>query len=119
MDHQVLGSRRSPVGFATTARSPSSWTSTNYGCSSATGSTTTTPSSSLSPQDWPWLEYTSKPAMTWLRLRVGVGQDFYEAIDAMVGETSAACHEVVLTRHPERVTTQFANACRADAGRRE
>ena len=53
MDRQVLGSRRSPVGFATTARSPSSWTSTNYGCS------------------------------------------------------SAACDEIVLTGHPERVATQF------------
>jgi hypothetical protein len=37
----------------------------------------------------------------------GVGQDFFEAIDAMVGETSAACHEIVLTGHPERVATQF------------
>jgi len=37
----------------------------------------------------------------------GVGEDFFEAIDAMVGETSAACHEIVLTGHPERVATQF------------
>ncbi len=36
-----------------------------------------------------------------------VGQDFFEPIDAMVGETSAACHEIVLTGHPERVATQF------------
>lgn len=36
-----------------------------------------------------------------------VGQDFFEAIDAMVGETSAACHEIVLTGHPERVARQF------------
>jgi hypothetical protein len=37
----------------------------------------------------------------------GVGQEFFEAIDAMVGETSAACHEIVLTGQPERVATQF------------
>lgn len=36
-----------------------------------------------------------------------VAQDFFEAIDAMVGETSAVCHEIVLTGHPERVATQF------------
>jgi predicted kinase len=36
-----------------------------------------------------------------------VGQDFFEAIDAVVGETSAACHEIVLTGHPERVAAQF------------
>lgn len=36
-----------------------------------------------------------------------VDQDFFEAIDAMAGETSAACHEIVLTGHPERVATRF------------
>lgn len=36
-----------------------------------------------------------------------VDQDFFEAIDAIVGETSAACHEIVLTGHPERVATRF------------
>ena len=36
-----------------------------------------------------------------------VDQEFFETIDAMVGETSAACHEIVLTGHPERVATQF------------
>lgn len=36
-----------------------------------------------------------------------VAQDFFEAIDAMVGETSAACHEIVLTGHPERVAARF------------
>jgi predicted kinase len=39
--------------------------------------------------------------------QLAVGQDFFEAIDAMVGETSAAFHEIVLTGHPERVATQF------------
>ena len=36
-----------------------------------------------------------------------VGQDFFEAIDALVEETSAACHEVVLTGHPDRVAARF------------
>ena len=39
--------------------------------------------------------------------QLAVGQEFFEAIDAMVGETSAACHEIVLTGHPERVAAQF------------
>jgi AAA domain len=55
-------------------------------------------------------------AMARVHLRAGydvvstqfaVGQDFFEAIDAMVGETSAARHEIVLTGRPERVATQF------------
>lgn len=36
-----------------------------------------------------------------------VGQDFFDAIDAIVAETSAACHEIVLTGEPERVAAQF------------
>lgn len=36
-----------------------------------------------------------------------VGQDFFEAIDSLVVETSAACQEIVLTGDPERVATQF------------
>lgn len=32
---------------------------------------------------------------------------FFEAIDSMVGETSAACLEIVLTGDPERVAAQF------------
>ena len=36
-----------------------------------------------------------------------VGQDFFEAIDAMVAETSAAYHEVILTGDPERIAAQF------------
>jgi adenylate kinase family enzyme len=36
-----------------------------------------------------------------------VRQAFFEAIDAMVGETSSVCHEIVLTGHPERVATRF------------
>jgi predicted kinase len=37
----------------------------------------------------------------------GVGQDFFDAIDALVDETSATCHEIVLTGPPERVAAQF------------
>ena len=36
-----------------------------------------------------------------------LGQDFFEAIDAIVAETASACHESLLTGHPERVATQF------------
>jgi predicted kinase len=36
-----------------------------------------------------------------------VTQDFFEAIDAIIGETGAALHEMVLTGHPERVATRF------------
>ena len=36
-----------------------------------------------------------------------VGQDFFEAIDAMVAETYAAYHEVILTGDPERIAAQF------------
>lgn len=34
-------------------------------------------------------------------------EDFFAAIDAIVEETSAVCHEIVLTGHPGRVATQF------------
>ena len=36
-----------------------------------------------------------------------LGQDFFEATDAIVAETSSACHEIVLTGHPERVAARF------------
>jgi len=36
-----------------------------------------------------------------------VGHEFFEAIDSIVDETSATCHELVLTGHPERMATQF------------
>ena len=36
-----------------------------------------------------------------------LGHDFFDAIDVMVAETSAASHEIVLTGHPERVARQF------------
>jgi broad-specificity NMP kinase len=36
-----------------------------------------------------------------------VDQDFFDVIDAMVSETSATFHEIVLTGHPERVAAQF------------
>ena len=36
-----------------------------------------------------------------------VGQDFFDTIDALVGETSADCHEIVLTGRPERVAARF------------
>lgn len=39
--------------------------------------------------------------------QLATGQDFFEAIDAMVRETAAACQEIVLTGHPERVATRF------------
>jgi MoxR-like ATPase len=39
--------------------------------------------------------------------QLAVGQEFFDAIDAIVGETSAVCHEIVLTGHPERVAAQF------------
>jgi hypothetical protein len=37
----------------------------------------------------------------------GVGPEFFAAIDAVVDATSAACHEIVLTGHPDRVARQF------------
>ena len=36
-----------------------------------------------------------------------VRQSFFEAIDAIVGETSAACREIVLTGHPKQVASRF------------
>ncbi len=36
-----------------------------------------------------------------------VDPDFFQVIDAMVGETAATCHEIVLTGDPERVAAQF------------
>lgn len=36
-----------------------------------------------------------------------LGHDFFDAIDAIVGETSSACHEILLTGHPERLAAQF------------
>jgi hypothetical protein len=32
---------------------------------------------------------------------------FFETIDAIIGETSAVCHEIVLTGDPERMASQF------------
>lgn len=32
-----------------------------------------------------------------------LGQDLFEAIDAIVAETTSACHEIVLAGHPERL----------------
>ena len=45
-----------------------------------------------------------------------LGTDFFEAIDSIVGETSAACREIVLTGDPERVAAQFRKR-RADRAR--
>ena len=42
-----------------------------------------------------------------LAAQFAVDEDFFDAIDAIVDETSATCHELVLTGHPERVATQF------------
>ena len=36
-----------------------------------------------------------------------VGEDFFSCIDAIVDETAADCHEIVLTGDPERVAAQF------------
>ena len=39
--------------------------------------------------------------------QLALGRDFFDVIDAIVGETSSVCHEIVLTGPPERVATQF------------
>ena len=36
-----------------------------------------------------------------------VGDDYFDTIDAMVSETSAACQEIVLTGDPDRVAARF------------
>ena len=36
-----------------------------------------------------------------------LAEDFFGTVDAIVGETSSVCHEIVLTGHPERVAAQF------------
>ena len=39
--------------------------------------------------------------------QLAVAPDFFEAVDAIVGETSSTCHEIVLTGDPVRVAAQF------------
>lgn len=50
-----------------------------------------------------------------------VGHDFFEAIESVVGETSSACQEIVLTGDPERVALRFRQrrADRTQSGRED